>query len=128
MVERAGHAHATIGITPLGARISGDFIEFMAKPFGAAIDRERALVMLEMFKVIRSARSPITGVLVEANSRVKAEPGLINTDPYGAGWLVRLRPTMWDDDARLLVTGDAIPAAVEAYVALLSKSFGEGPP
>jgi glycine cleavage system H protein len=120
--------NATVGITSLGAHISGEFIEFMAKPLGTPIERERALGMLEMSKVIRSARSPLAGVVVEANAMVKTQAQLINTDPYGQGWLVRLRPTAWESDARLLVTGGAIPAAVEAYMALLAESFGEAPP
>ncbi|HTO59829.1 MAG TPA: glycine cleavage system protein H [Bradyrhizobium sp.] len=120
--------NATVGITSLGAHISGEFIEFMAKPDGMAIDRDRALGMLEMSKVIRSARSPITGVILEANPKTKSEPLLINRDPYGEGWLVRMRPTAWDSESRLLVTGVGIPAAVEAYMALLSETFGEAPP
>ncbi len=83
--------------------------------------------MLEMSKVIRSARSPIAGVVIEANATVKTLPQRINADPYDQGWLVRLRPA-WESDARLLVTGGAIPAAVEAYMSLLAESFGEAPP
>jgi glycine cleavage system H protein len=120
--------NATTGITPLGAHISGEFIEFMAKPIGTAVERERALGMLEMSKVIRSARSPISGVIAAVNERVRTDPKLINADPYGEGWLVRVRPTAWEADARRLVTGAAIPAAVEAYMALLSETFDQAPP
>jgi glycine cleavage system H protein len=120
--------NATTGITPLGAHISGEFIEFMAKPVGTLVDRERALGMLEMSKVIRSARSPISGVIASVNEGVRADPKLINADPCGEGWLARLRPTAWEADAGLLVTGAAIPAAVEDYMALLSETFGEAPP
>ena len=127
-VRRDADGNATVGITALGAHISGDFIDFMAKPVGASIERDRALGMLEMSKVIRSARSPVTGLLVEANSKVKTEPRLINTEPYGAGWLVRLQPTAWDSDCLSLVTGDAIPSSVEAYMALLSTTSGEALP
>lgn len=120
--------NATTGITTLGAHISGEFIEFMAKPVGTSVDRERALGMLEMSKVIRSARSPISGVIVEVNERARTDPKLINADPYGEGWLARLRPSAWEDDTRLLVTGAAIPSAVEAYMKLLSETFGEALP
>jgi glycine cleavage system H protein len=126
--RRDADGNVTVGITSLGAHISGDFIDFMAKPVGASIERERALGMLEMSKVIRSARSPINGLLVEANNIVKTQPRLINSDPYGAGWLVRLQPIAWDGDRQLLVTGAALPAAVEAYMALLSRTFGETAP
>lgn len=115
----------TVGITSLGTHISGEFIEFMPKPVGSAIERERALGMLEMSKVIRSVRTPVAGIIAQANARVRDQPGLINADPYGQGWLVRLRPTAWTDDAKLLVTGAAIPADVERYMATLAETFGE---
>jgi glycine cleavage system H protein len=120
--------NATTGMTPLGAHISGEFIEFMPKPVGTLVERERALGMLEMSKVIRSARSPITGMILDVNENVRTDPKLINSDPYGQGWLLRMRPTAWQEDSRLLVTGAAIPAAVEAYMGLLSETFGEAPP
>jgi len=118
----------TVGITSLGAHISGEFVEFMARSVGELVERTRALGMLEMSKVIRSMRAPVTGTLVETNDRVKQEPGLINTSPYDEGWLVRLRPTTWEHDSSLLVTGVAIPTAVESYMALLAEEFGENPP
>lgn len=119
---------ATMGITSLGAHISGDFIEFIARPPGTEVERDRSVGALEMSKVIRSARSPVSGVIVEVNPAVRERPSLINADPYGAGWLVRLRPTAWETDIALLARGDAVPAAVERYMALLSETFGEEPP
>jgi glycine cleavage system H protein len=126
--RRDGDGDVTVGITPLGAHISGNFIEFMAKPVGTTIERDRALGMLEMSKVIRAARSPVTGVIAAHNDKVKSTPALINDDPYGDGWLLRVRPSAWDAESALLVTGDAIPAAVESYMALLAETFGEAAP
>ena len=119
---------ATIGITSLGAYISGDFIEFIAKPSGTSIERDRSLGALEMSKVIRSARSPVSGKIVEVNAAVRARPALINADPYGEGWLVRLMPVSWDADVARLVRGDGIAPAVEAYMSTLVESFGEPKP
>jgi glycine cleavage system H protein len=118
----------TVGMTSLGAHISGEFIEFMARPVGEAIERERALGMLEMSKVIRSARAPIGGTITAVNERVRSVPTLINLDPYGEGWLVRMRPSAWERDIGWLVTGAHIPRAVEAYMALLAESFRQDPP
>jgi glycine cleavage system H protein len=120
--------NATTGITSLGAHISGEFIEFMAKPVGTLVERERAMGMLEMSKVIRSARSPVTATILDVNERVRADPKLINSDPYGQGWLLRVRPTAWQEESRLLVTGVAISAAVESYMAFLAETFGEAAP
>jgi glycine cleavage system H protein len=123
-VRREGDGLATIGITSLGAHISGDFIDFIAKPVGTSVERDRSIGALEMSKVIRSARAPVAGTIAEVNSKVRADPSLINADPYGEGWLARLRPTSWDDDVALLVAGDAVTAAVEAYMSTLVETFG----
>ncbi len=118
----------TIGITPLGAHISGEFIEFMPKAVDTQVECERSLGLLEMSKVIRAVRSPVGGTIVETNTRARTDPGLINTDPYGEGWLVRMRPNAWHSDVCDLITGEGIPAAVEAYMNLLAETFGEAPP
>ncbi len=55
---------------------------------------------------------------VAVNDDVRRNPALLNEDPYGKGWLVRLRPSNWEADAALLVTG---PAGLEAYRALLER-------
>ncbi|HTS22448.1 MAG TPA: glycine cleavage system protein H [Casimicrobiaceae bacterium] len=120
--------NATVGITSLGAHISGTFIDFMAKREGEHVERERSLGLLEMSKVIRSIRAPVAGVIMASNAAVKRNPGLINAHPYDEGWLVRLRPLAWEADRRLLVTGTAVASAVEAYMGLLAESFGEEPP
>lgn len=127
-VRLDGDGNATVGLTSLGAHISGEFIEFIAKPVGEAIERERAFGMLEMSKVLRSARAPVGGTIVAVNDAVKAVPRIINADPYGEGWLVRMRPSAWERDAQSLVAPAGLPAAVEAYMALLAESFGEAPP
>jgi len=127
-VKREADGLATVGITTLGAYISGDFVEFIAKPVGTTIERDRSLGALEMSKVIRSARSPVSGTLVEVNAAVRADPALINADPYGAGWLARVQPVAWDADLALLVAGEAVAPAVEAYMALLAESFGVDKP
>ena len=123
-VRREPGGLATIGITSLGAHISGDFIDFIAKPSGTAVERDRSIGALEMSKVIRSARAPVAGTIVEANPKVRESPGLINADPYGEGWLARVLPSSWDEDVALLACGDAVTAAVEAYMSSLVEIFG----
>jgi glycine cleavage system H lipoate-binding protein len=83
--------NATTGITPLGAHISGEFIEFMAKPIGTLVDRERALGMLEMSKVIRSARSPISGVIASVNERELSDAEIVISQPFWPAYLTAER-------------------------------------
>jgi glycine cleavage system H protein len=115
--------NVTVGLTSLGAHISGEFIAFMPKPVGTMIERDRALGVLEMSKVIRSARSPVAGTIVDVNERLAKEPSLINASPCADGWLVRLRPSDWNADAVRLVTADALPEAIASYMQFLSETF-----
>lgn len=123
-----GDGNVTVGITSLGAHISGTFIEFIPKPVGTAIERDRSLGVLEMSKVIRAVRSPVTGTIVVRNEDATRCATLINQDPYGRGWLVRLAPADWSSDAAKLATGEAVRPAVDDYMALLAETFDEKPP
>ncbi|MBL8516260.1 MAG: glycine cleavage system protein H [Betaproteobacteria bacterium] len=122
--------NVTLGLTALGAHISGEFLDFMPKPIGTLIERDRAFAAIEMSKTIRSARAPVTGTIIEINEAVRKEAGLLDKEPFGAAWLVRLQPQDWARDSALLVTGDAISPAVERYMAInLVNEFGmELPP
>ena len=116
----------TVGLTALGCRVSGEFIEFMPKPVGTAVERDRALAVLEMSKTIRSARAPAAGTIVAVNDEVRRQPQLLNHDPYGGGWLVRLRADNWARDAAALTRGAAVAPAVERYMDLyLVPEFGD---
>jgi glycine cleavage system H protein len=55
--------------------------------------------------------------VVAVNDRVKAEPSLINRDPYGEGWILRIQPSRWEEDRLGLLTGEE---AVKAYRDLLA--------
>jgi glycine cleavage system H protein len=62
--------------------------------------------------------SPVTGEIVVVNEPLKAKPSLINTDPYGEGWFVRIKPADWAGESAALVTGEA---AVAAYQKLMEE-------
>ena len=115
----------TVGLTALGCRVSGDFLEFLPKPVGTAVERDRALAVLEMSKTVRSARAPAAGTIVAINDAVKRQPLLLNRNPYGDGWLVRLCAHDWSRDAAMLVPGADVAPAVERYMDLyLVPEFG----
>ena len=58
-------------------------------------------------------QSAVRGKIVVVNETVRAKPGLINRDPYGAGWLLRLEPDNWEDVAEALLTGADVAPAFE---------------
>jgi glycine cleavage system H protein len=59
----------------------------------------------------------VAGEVVAINEQLASAPATINSDPYGAGWMVKLKPANWDADAAGLVTGGAVAAAFEAKMA-----------
>lgn len=62
--------------------------------------------------------APVSGEIVATNSAVADNPGLVNDDPYGAGWIVQLQPSDLEEDKAQLVTGQA---AVDAFEKLLEE-------
>jgi glycine cleavage system H protein len=92
----------TIGLTDYGQAELGDMI-FVELP---AIDE--SFTRLDVFGTIEAAEavtelfSPLGGTVLETNLRLAKEPRLVNSDPYGEGWLVRLRPKSLPERDELL--------------------------
>jgi glycine cleavage system H protein len=65
----------------------------------------------------------VTGEIVAFNEAMKAKPSLINSDPYGEGWFVRIKPTDWAGEGVALVTGEAAVAAYQKFLEEQNISF-----
>lgn len=109
---------ATVGITALGVRASGEIYLCRAKPPGTEVEQGRGLAVVELAKSIVSVKSPVTGVVVETNARLAAAPEQVHLDPYGAGWIARLRCTAWDRDRAALLAAAAAGQAMAEYARL----------
>jgi glycine cleavage system H protein len=59
-------------------------------------------------------KAPVSGEVVAINDAISSAPGAINSDPYGSGWLVKLKPADWDGESGGLVTGASVATAFEA--------------
>ena len=82
---------ATIGITQHAADALGDVV-FVALPGVGDTIREGAIVgEVESTKSVGEIFAPVAGEVVEANDAVVASPDTVNADPYGAGWLIKVR-------------------------------------
>jgi glycine cleavage system H protein len=83
----------TIGITQFAANEMTDITYVEMKPVGTRVKAGEALGELESVKTTSDVYSTIEGSVVEVNRAVTEDPSLVNSDPYGAGWLVRVRTT-----------------------------------
>jgi glycine cleavage system H protein len=108
----------TVGLTALGAHLAGDLYMCRPKALGNVVARGRSIAVAELAKTIVSFKTPVGGVVEAVNARLEDDPGLVGRDPYGDGWLARLRPDALDDDLATLEHGAAVVPAMAAYARL----------
>ncbi len=95
-----------VGLTDYLQQKSGDVAFVGSKPIGTMLAADDEIASLETIKVDLVIPTPIAGKVVAMNEALFAQPELVNSDPYGAGWLAEIEPqTMADYDA--LFTAEA---------------------
>ncbi|MEO8633781.1 MAG: glycine cleavage system protein GcvH [Gemmatimonadales bacterium] len=80
-----------IGITDFAQGELGDIVFVDLPKAGASFTRMGVFGTVEAVKAVSELFSPLGGVIVESNAALEGDPGLINRDPYGTGWMIRLR-------------------------------------
>ena len=104
---------ATLGITWFAQDSLGELVHYEPPEVGQQIARDSAYGEVESVKAVSDVISPLSGEVVAVNQRVVEEPETVNADPYGDGWLVRIRLSDPSEADSLL---DA-----DAYRALLAE-------
>jgi glycine cleavage system H protein len=113
----------TIGITDVAQNMAKGIVNATPKEPGRTVQKGKSAGTLESGKWVGPVTSPVTGEIVEVNETMKAMPSLINSDPYGEGWFVRIKPTDWAGESVALVTGDAAIAAYQKFMEEQNISF-----
>lgn len=111
-VQDLGDGAARVGATSFGIFLAGEIIAFTSKPNGAEVERGRGMGTVECRKTVLALHAPLSFVLLEGNEAAETRPRRINDDPYGAGWLARVRPTRWAAEKALLVDAAAYRAHI----------------
>jgi glycine cleavage system H protein len=94
-VRREDDGTVTVGATHLVAR-HGQFMLFTPRPPQTVVEEDRSLGVMETAKTAVAVRTPLGGRIVAINQAVVDDVSLVERDPYGAGWLVKLAPTDWE--------------------------------
>jgi glycine cleavage system H protein len=105
---------ATIGITDYAARALGDVVYVSLPAEGATVAAEEACGEVESTKSVSDLYSPVDGDVTEVNSDLEDDPGLVNADPYGTGWMFKVRLAAGANDA--LLPGLLSPAEYEELI------------
>ncbi len=88
---RVADDEATIGITAYAADQLGDIVFVELPEAGRTLEQFKAFGVVESVKAVSDLFAPVSGEVVEANAALAASPELVNSDPYGAGWMLRIR-------------------------------------
>ena len=86
---------ATIGITDFAQRELGDIVYIEIETVGDTLEREQVFGTVEAVKTVSDLFMPLSGEVAEFNEALEDAPELVNTDPYGAGWMIKI--TISDD-------------------------------
>jgi len=82
---------AVLGITWFAQDALGELVHFEAPDVGATLSKDASYAEVESVKAVSDVVSPLSGEVLEVNQKVVDEPETVNEDPYGEGWLVKIR-------------------------------------
>ena len=97
---------ATIGITEFAQSELGDIVFIEIDTVGETIEAEQIFGSVEAVKTVSDLFMPVTGEILEFNSELESAPETVNSDPYGAGWMVKVRMSDSSDKSNLLSAAD----------------------
>jgi glycine cleavage system H protein len=104
---------ATIGVTDYAQNALGDIVYVELPRVGSAIKQFSNVGVIESVKAVSDLFTPISGEVVEVNSALDNDPAAVNRDPYGAGWLLKIKPADPNETKSLLSAADYAKLAEE---------------
>jgi glycine cleavage system H protein len=82
---------ATIGVTDFAANQLGDVVFVDLPSAGKAVEQFATFGVVESVKAVSDLYAPVTGEVTEVNAELGANPELVNSDPFGAGWMIKVK-------------------------------------
>ena len=97
---------ATIGITDFAQSELGDIVYVDVSTIGETIDKEAVFGTVEAVKTVSDLFMPLSGEVLEVNKDIDSSPEIVNTDPYGKGWMIKMKITNAAEVGELLSADD----------------------
>jgi len=93
-----------VGITDFAQQELGDvaFVDF--PELGESARQSQVLFQIESVKAVADVYAPISGEVVEINTEIEDSPEIVNQDPYGKGWLLKIKPSNLEEEKKNLMT------------------------
>jgi glycine cleavage system H protein len=110
-IRDRGNGIVEVGITDYAQGELGDVVYLELPKIGTSFAKHDVFGTIEAVKAVSELFAPVAGKVAEVNSRLDGEPALVNTDPYGDGWMIRMKIT---DPSELtsLMKADAYTAQI----------------
>ncbi len=115
----------TVGVTDIGQARAGKIINIRIKAPGKKLKKGKPVASLESGKWAGPVPADIEGEVVERNEKLFDKPDLINEDPYGEGWIAKIKPTNLERDLQDLVTGEEAVQKLKEYIEREDVNCGE---
>ena len=112
-----GDGTVVLGMTMVAAAMAGQLVAFTPRRPGRAVQAGRSCATIESGKWVGPAKLAFDGEVSDVNDALVADPKLANSDPYGAGWLVKVRPKDWTAAKAGLIPGTAVATPYEQKMA-----------
>ncbi len=106
-----------LGMTTVATAMAGQLVAFTPKKVGRSVDAGKSCATVESGKWVGPAKSAVAGTVEAVNDALVAKPSLANEDPYGAGWMVILKPADWAAVKGTLTPGAEVAPKYEAKMA-----------
>ena len=104
---------ATVGLSVLALETFGDIAYISTVQAGKPVERGQVIGTVEAAKIVDDLLAPISGEITACNTEAQRNPGIINADPYGGGWLVNVKPSAWERESVALIHGAALQPWIE---------------
>ena len=88
---RVDGEHAFVGITNFAQGELGDIVYVEIETLDESVQMGNVFGTIEAVKTVSDLFMPVDGVVVEVNNKLESEPELVNNDPYGEGWMVKIK-------------------------------------
>jgi glycine cleavage system H protein len=105
-----------VGITDYAQKTLHEVVYVDLPPKGKTLIQNASFGTVESVKAVSELYSPISGEIIERNDKLTDVPELVNQEPYGAGWIVVVKPSRLDEDLKNLLTETAYAKLIEQYV------------
>ncbi|CAN5222176.1 glycine cleavage system protein GcvH [soil metagenome] len=97
---------ATVGVTDFAQGELGDIVYVEVETVGETLEKEEVFGTVEAVKTVSDLFSPLSGEILEFNESLESTPEVVNSDPYGEGWMVKIRISNEDEVSALLSADD----------------------